>query len=113
MTVRSSAAVYPAQGMASVAESVPVSPNLPDAVFAKDLGRLDDQALLGFVRPLPRASERRVAACELLVTRYQGLVWSCVRRYARSPELVEDLVQGGYVGLLKAINNFDPAICSN
>jgi RNA polymerase sigma-B factor len=26
---------------------------------------------------------------------------------------VEDLVQVGYVGLLKAINNFDPAICRN
>jgi len=82
-------------------------------MFDRDLAGLDDQALLGIVRSLPRASERRVAACELLVTRYQGLVWSCVRRYARSPELVEDLVQVGYVGLVKAINNFDPAICRN
>jgi RNA polymerase sigma-B factor len=79
----------------------------------KDLAGLDDEALLGIIRSLPRASERRVAACELLVIRYQGLVWSCVRRFARSPELVEDLVQVGYVGLLKAINNFDPAICRN
>jgi RNA polymerase sigma-B factor len=82
-------------------------------MFNKDLARLDDHALLGIVRLLPRASERRLAACELLVTRYQGLVWSCVRRYVRSPELAEDLVQVGYVGLLKAINNFDPAICLN
>jgi RNA polymerase sigma-B factor len=82
-------------------------------MFNKDLARLDDRALLGIVRLLPRASERRLAACELLVTRYQGLVWSCVRRYVRSPELAEDLVQVGYVGLLKAINNFDPAICRN
>jgi RNA polymerase sigma-B factor len=82
-------------------------------MFNKDLARLDDDALLGIVRLLPRTSERRLAACELLVTRYQGLVWSCVRRYVRSPELAEDLVQVGYVGLLKAINNFDPAICLN
>jgi len=96
-----------------VAESVPGSPAPPQEMFNKDLARLDDRALLGIVRLLPRASERRLAACELLVTRYQGLVWSCVRRYVRSPELAEDLVQVGYVGLLKAINNFDPAICRN
>jgi RNA polymerase sigma-B factor len=110
MTAVSSAPVYAAPGTVSAAESGPGS---PETMFDKDLGRLDDQALLAIVRSLPRASERRVAACELLVSRYQSLVWSCVRRYARSPELVEDLVQVGYVGLLKAINNFDPAFCSN
>jgi len=113
MTALSSAPAYAAPGTVSVAESAPGSPGSPETTFDKDLARLDDLALLGIVRLLPRASERRVAACELLVTRYQGLVWSCVRRYARSPELVEDLVQVGYVGLLKAINNFDPALCSN
>jgi len=111
MTALSSATAYAAPG--TVAESVPGSPASPAAMFDRDLAGLDDEALLGIIRLLPRASERRVAACELLVTRYQGLVWSCVRRYARSPELVEDLVQVGYVGLLKAINNFDPAICRN
>jgi RNA polymerase sigma-B factor len=110
MAVLTSAPVYAARGTASVAESEPGS---PETMFDKDLGRLDDQALLGIVRSLPRASERRVMACEVLVSRYQSLVWSCVRRYARSPELVEDLMQVGYVGLLKAINNFDPAFCSN
>jgi len=113
MTVLSSATVCAAPGTVSVAESVPGSPAPPQEMFNKDLARLDDRALLGIVRLLPRASERRLAACELLVTRYQGLVWSCVRRYVRSPELAEDLVQVGYVGLLKAINNFDPAICRN
>ena len=113
MTALSSATVCAAPGTISAAESVPGSAASPEAMFTKDLARLDDQALLGIVRSLPRASERRLAACELLVTRYQGLVWSCVRRYVRSPELAEDLVQVGYVGLLKAINNFDPAICRN
>jgi len=113
MTALSPATVCAAPGTVSVAESVPGSPASPEAIFNRDLARLDDQALLGIVRLLPRASERRLAACELLVTRYQGLVWSCVRRYARTPELAEDLVQVGYVGLLKAINNFDPAICRN
>ena len=32
-----------------------------------------------------------------------------MQRYRRGPELAEDLMQVGYVGLLKAINNFGPA----
>jgi RNA polymerase sigma-B factor len=80
-------------------------------MLTKELAGLDDQALLGLVRLLPQASERRAAACELLVTRHQGLVRSCVRPYLRSPEPAEDLMQVGYVGLLKAISNFDPALC--
>jgi RNA polymerase sigma-B factor len=35
---------------------------------------------------------------------------SCVQRYTGGPEPVEDLIQVGYVGLLKAINRFDPAV---
>ena len=73
---------------------------------------LDDRALLSIAGSLPLASERRTAACELLVVRYRWLVRSCVRPYLRSPEPAEDLMQVGYVGLLKAIGNFDPAICS-
>jgi RNA polymerase sigma-B factor len=113
MTALSSVTVYAAPGTVSAGEPGPGLPASPEVMSDKDLAGLDDQALLGIVRLLPRASERRAAACELLVSRYQGLVWSCVRRYARSPELVEDLVQVGYVGLLKAINNFDPALCGN
>ena len=78
-------------------------------MLKKDLAGLDNRALLGIVRLSPQASERREAACELLVTRHQGLVWSCVRRYMSGPEPAEDLMQVGYVGLLKAISNFDPA----
>jgi RNA polymerase sigma-B factor len=84
--------------------------NPPDRMLKKELAGLDDRALLGIVRLLPQTSERRAAACELLVTRYQGLVWFCVRPYLRSPELTEDLMQVGYVGLLKAISKFDPAV---
>jgi RNA polymerase sigma-B factor len=75
----------------------------------KDLAGLDDRALLDIVRLSARASQRRATACELLVSRHQGLVRSCVRPYLRSPEPTEDLMQVGYVGLLKAISNFDPA----
>ncbi len=94
----------------SVPESGPSWLAPLDWMLKKDLAGLDDPALLGIVRLLPQTSERRAAACELLVTRHQGLVWFCVRPYLRSPEPVEDLMQVGYVGLLKAINNFDPAV---
>ena len=96
-------------GTVSAAESGPSSPALPAWMLA-DLAGMDDAALLGIVRLLPRASERRAAACELLVSRHQGLVWSGVRPYLHSPEPAEDLMQVGYVGLLKAIGNFDPAV---
>jgi RNA polymerase sigma-B factor len=96
-------------GTACAAESVPGSVAPPDRMLKKELAGLDDQALLGLVRLSPQASERRAAACELLVTRHQGLVRSCVRPYLRSPEPAEDLMQVGYIGLLKAISNFDPA----
>lgn len=73
-----------------------------------ELQALSDNALLARLRPLPRGSIEREAICEILVSRYAGLVRSCVQAYRRSPEPAEDLLQVGYVGLLKAINNFDP-----
>jgi RNA polymerase sigma-B factor len=81
----------------------------PGWTVREDLAGLDDQSLLRLVQSLPRASQRRAAACELLVTRHEGMVRSCVRPYRRSPVPDQDLMQVGYVGLLKAIGNFDPA----
>ena len=74
---------------------------------AADLAGLDDRALLSLARSLPRAAQRRALTVELLVSRYQGLVRSCVRPYRASPVPAEDLMQVGYIGLLKAIDNFD------
>jgi len=74
-----------------------------------DLDQRDDAELLAAVRSLPRESPVREAACEVLVDRYRPLVRSCVRRFSNSPEPYEDLLQVGYVGLIKAINNYDPA----
>ena len=102
MTARSS-------GTAPAAHPAPVPPAAPGWTVSEGLARLDDRALLGLVRSLPRASQRRAAACELLVTRHEGLVASSVRPYLRSPVPAQDLMQVGYVGLLKAIGNFDPA----
>jgi RNA polymerase sigma-B factor len=71
-----------------------------------------DQDLLRVVQSLPRGDPQREAACAALVARHEPIVRSCVQRYWRYPE-PEDLMQVGYVGLLKAINNFDPALGDN
>jgi RNA polymerase sigma-B factor len=71
-------------------------------------GERNDAELLALVRSLPLGSGQRAAACEVLVKRYESLVRQCVRRYRNSPEPEEDLMQTGYIGLVKAINNFDP-----
>ena len=78
-----------------------------------ELAGLPDDELLVRFRALPRDSHERAAMCEILVERYERLVRSCVRQYRGSPEPVEDLMQVGYVGLLKAINNFDPTFGSS
>jgi RNA polymerase sigma-B factor len=75
---------------------------------AGDLAQCDDGELLRLVRSLPLGNERRAAACEVLVTRYQPLVRSCARKYWNGPESADELMQVGYVGLMKAINKFDP-----
>src|SRR3984957_10587002 len=84
----------------------------PGRMPAGDLAGLGNRALLGIAGSLPPGSER-AAARELLVSRYRWLVRSCVRPYLRSPEPAEGLMQVGDVGLLKAIGNFDPAVCAS
>jgi RNA polymerase sigma-B factor len=72
----------------------------------------DDELLMRFRQYAPGSEQRRVA-CALLVDRHEKLVRSCVRQYRGSPESAEDLMQVGYVGLMKAINNYDPAYGSS
>ena len=88
----------------------PTAPPAATGRTLESLAGLDDRELLRIVRSQPLDSARRAAACELLVSRHRNLVRSCVQRYNRSPEPTEDLMQVGYVGLLKAINNFDPDV---
>jgi len=76
----------------------------------EELANLDDHDLLRMVRTLPRDDDLRASACETLIGRYQKLVRSYVRQYRDSPESAEELMQVGYVGLLKAINNFNPDV---
>jgi RNA polymerase sigma-B factor len=82
---------------------------VPASRAGQGVAGLDDGELLRIVGSLPPSSERRAAAYELLVARYGALVRSCVQRYKCGPELAEDLMQVGYLGLVKAISNFDPA----
>jgi RNA polymerase sigma-B factor len=72
-----------------------------------------DADLLRLVQSRPAGDLERQAACEILVERYQSIVRSCAYRYRTMPELSEDLMQVGYVGLMKAINNFDPEVGEN
>ena len=73
---------------------------------------LSDEELLAYCRELPEGSAGQAAIREVLVRRYEPVVRGCIRPYRASPEPAEDLMQVGYVGLMKAINNFDPAFGS-
>jgi RNA polymerase sigma-B factor len=56
-------------------------------------------------------SRRRSAAEELkgrIAEHYTGLVESVARRFTGSGEPLEDMVQEGFLGLLSALENFDP-----
>jgi len=75
-----------------------------------DKPQAEDDDLLAIVRSAPHGSRQRGLACETLVVRYGYLVRLCAQHYKSSPEPYEDLLQVGYVGLLKAITKFDPAV---
>jgi RNA polymerase sigma-B factor len=101
----------PAAGTAADAAGLDTAPDTSTYPGSRaELKELSDNALLAKIRLLPRDSEMRAAVCEIVVDRYQKLVRSCVRQYRGSPEPTEDLMQVGYVGLLKAINNYDPEV---
>jgi len=94
-------------------EARQVPPALAGGVLQETLGGLDDQQLLSIVGSVEGTSQSRAGACELLVARHRRLVFSCVQRYRGGPEPAEDLMQVGYIGLMKAISRFDPAVGGN
>jgi RNA polymerase sigma-B factor len=73
------------------------------------LADLSDGELLAQCYEHAHGSAEWSAACDVLVRRYTPLVRACARQYRDSPESADDLMQVGYVGLLKAIRNYDPA----
>jgi RNA polymerase sigma-B factor len=56
------------------------------------------------------AQDKTLSSARTSKDAYLGLVRSCVQPYRGSPVPTEDLMQVGYVGLLKAISHFDPAV---
>jgi RNA polymerase sigma-B factor len=86
-----------------------VSGNSADADVDVPLRQLSDDELLARCGKHAPEETDRAAACDVLVRRYTPLVRACVRPYRESPESAEDLMQVGFIGLLKAIGNYDPA----
>ena len=58
---------------------------------------------------LTRAHQGDKTARDALTEENMGLVWSVVRRFSSRRVELEDLFQIGSIGLLKAIDKFDPA----
>ncbi|HEY2549760.1 MAG TPA: sigma-70 family RNA polymerase sigma factor [Streptosporangiaceae bacterium] len=92
--------------------SAPAPPQHAESASRGWAGR-EDGELLRVIHAEPADSASRAAACEVLVSRYESLVRSCARKYHASPEPAEELMQVGYVGLMKAINRFDPGVGSS
>jgi len=104
--------------MTTISPPRPPGPPGPPALAlvllpVRPLAELENSELLAIAQSPPRAGERAVAARELLVVRHRNLVLSCVRRFRTRPGPADDLIQVGYVGLMKAINNYDPAAGSS
>ena len=74
--------------------------------LAPGLSGLSDRDLGGLLADPDHGDMAR----EILVYRYQPLVRALARQYQIPAQHHEDLVQAGYVGLMKAINSFDPSI---
>jgi len=78
---------------------------------APDPGRGDGEAerLLGLLRDMPADDPRYEALRARIVAQHMGLARRIARRYDHRGEPVEDLEQAALVGLVKAINGYDPA----
>jgi RNA polymerase sigma-B factor len=88
-----------------------VSPTPPDSTTGA--GDTDDDGpdaltLLGELAQLPEDSPRRAELREQLVHQHMPLVVYLAKRFAGRSEPLNDLIQVGSIGLLKAIDRFDP-----
>jgi RNA polymerase sigma-B factor len=75
-----------------------------------DAGDGKTEELLGQLRDMPPDDPRYEDLRAQVVTRHMGLARRIARRYANRGEPVEDLEQAALVGLVKAINGFDPQL---
>jgi RNA polymerase sigma-B factor len=71
-----------------------------------DLTALSDAELAQLLDDPDHGADART----VLVSRYQTLVRTSAHQYQLPAQYYEDLIQVGYLGLMKAINNFDPAV---
>ena len=69
--------------------------------------RRREEELLGELTSLPTDDPRRAAVRDELVTMHLPLVQHLARRYRNRGESLDDLVQVGTVGLIKAVDRFD------
>jgi RNA polymerase sigma-B factor len=67
-----------------------------------DKERAEERALFARYKEDPSPANE-----ELLLEKFQSLVYKIVHKFSRSPDLFEDLVQEGTKGLLLAIRRFD------
>src|SRR5665648_20765 len=72
------------------------------ALFSEPISTVAEKELLRRVH-----RETDTAARDELITRYLPLVRSLARRFASRGQPVEDLIQVGSIGLIKAIDRFD------
>jgi RNA polymerase sigma-B factor len=72
-----------------------------------DLLDLSDAELVGLLRDPSQCADAK----EALVLRYEPMVRALAYEYRLPAQYYEDLIQVGYLGLLKAISNFDPSVC--
>ena len=77
-------------------------PVLSGGRLGRRLGEVSERELLVRVR-----DDKDPLAREELITRYLPLVKSLARRFASRGQAVEDLIQVGSIGLIKAIDRFD------
>jgi RNA polymerase sigma-B factor len=73
-----------------------------DGYWGVDVPRIDDKILLRRYH-----EQGDLKAREQLIEQYMSLVRSLARRYSYRGEQLEDLVQIGAIGLIKAIDRFD------
>jgi RNA polymerase sigma-B factor len=86
-----------------------VSPSF-DLQPATDADNRETEELLGRLRDMPPDSPCYERLRGQIVARHMGLARRIARRYANRGEALEDLEQAALVGLVKAINGFDPLL---
>jgi RNA polymerase sigma-B factor len=85
-----------------MAEEAPANSEARTRLLVESMSSVSEKELL---RRIHREGD--AAAREELITRYLPLVRSLARRFASRGQPVEDLIQVGSIGLIKAIDRFD------